>query len=403
MPRVLTVDDSRAIRSIVSKQVQDLGFEIDGAEDGEQGLTRLEECSYDLVLLDVTMPVLDGPGMLAKMRERGDKTPVLMLTSESKRSVVAGAMKMGIEDYILKPFKPEELRVKILKALKLQEGAVASAVVSPMTAQPTAAPVAAPAQMGGMGGMGGMGSMGADTPAAGKQFVDILVIDDMENVQKKLRTMIPAHLSMNACVSAQTALTMCRERVYRAVLIDVEIPDVNSVALMTQLRTIQPHAAFLGLYLRSNGDPEVEAKKNGFDGWLLKPFEAGAVEDFLLQFFDNQEIITADDNLLKVTPFSGREDRLERYFARLGSLMEKFLENMAAACFDEAILDLSGMPAKPDKTPRLMAAVQDKSKKMGIELRIVGTPETKTVLNMFADTCALPFYESVQAARAASH
>lgn len=46
--------------------------------------------------------------MLAKMRERGVKTPVLMLTSESKRSVVSGVMKLGIEDYISKPFKPEE-------------------------------------------------------------------------------------------------------------------------------------------------------------------------------------------------------------------------------------------------------------------------------------------------------
>ena len=52
------------------------------------------------------------------VRERGDKTPVLMLTSESKRSVVSTVMKLGIEDYILKPFKPEELKAKVSKVLK---------------------------------------------------------------------------------------------------------------------------------------------------------------------------------------------------------------------------------------------------------------------------------------------
>lgn len=117
MTRILTVDDSRAIRSIVSRQVADMGFDLDEAEDGEQGLLRLAELSYDLVILDVTMPVLDGPGMLRKMRERGDTTAVLMLTSESKRSIIADCMKLGIEDYILKPFKPEELRAKVTKIL----------------------------------------------------------------------------------------------------------------------------------------------------------------------------------------------------------------------------------------------------------------------------------------------
>src|SRR3954453_22168722 len=119
MPRILTGDDSRTVRMSLTKQVSELGFDIDEAEDGEQGLAKLEESTFDLVLLDVTMPVLDGPGMLAKMRANGNKTPVLMLTSESKRTIVAQLMKLGIDDYILKPFKNDELKRKILKSLKM--------------------------------------------------------------------------------------------------------------------------------------------------------------------------------------------------------------------------------------------------------------------------------------------
>ncbi|HUJ25444.1 MAG TPA: response regulator, partial [Myxococcales bacterium] len=80
--RVLTVDDSRAVRSIVRKQITEMGFEAIEAEDGQQGLEKLKEGEIDLVLLDVTMPVMDGPAMLAKMREGGSKIPVIMLTSE---------------------------------------------------------------------------------------------------------------------------------------------------------------------------------------------------------------------------------------------------------------------------------------------------------------------------------
>src|SRR4051794_3296147 len=163
MPRILTIDDSSTIRSIITKQMSDLGFEVDQAEDGKLGLARLEEISVDLILLDVTMPVMDGPTMLAALRETGNRTPVIMLTSESKRSIVAGAVKLGIEDYILKPFKPDELRGKVMKALRLDGGGA-----GPVAANPSLAS-AAPASV----------SAGASTGTS-RQFTDILVVDDME-------------------------------------------------------------------------------------------------------------------------------------------------------------------------------------------------------------------------------
>lgn len=122
MPAILTVDDSRAVRSIVGKQVRELGYEVLEAEDGVQGLEQLAQATVELVLLDVSMPCMDGPTMLQKMREGGNQTPVIMLTSESKRSIVAGTMMMGISDYILKPFKPEELRQKVLAVLQGEPG-----------------------------------------------------------------------------------------------------------------------------------------------------------------------------------------------------------------------------------------------------------------------------------------
>ena len=383
MARILTVDDSKAIRMIVSKQVTELGFEVDEAEDGLIGLDKLEELEYDLVILDVTMPNLDGPGMLNKMREKGNKTPVLMLTSESKKSIMVDVMKAGIEDYILKPFKPEELKAKVLKVLKLS-----GPVGAPIAAGPAAAVAAAPAAMPGR------------MDPTGKQFLDILVIDDMENVHKKLKSLVPQHVTVGGAVSASAALQLCRDKVFRVVLIDTDIPDVNSAALMNQLRTLQQHAAFLALPLRTTNDVQKEMQALGFDDIIFKPFDKDSIDDFMIRYFNDQDLVVAEDNLVKVGAFSGKEDRLDKYFLRVTKLLEESIEKMAAACFDDVIVDLTIAPVKPDKTPRLVLDIQREAQKRGVGVKLVAGTELQALLKKFDETAKLVISPTVSEAKA---
>jgi two-component system, cell cycle response regulator len=383
MSRILTVDDSKAIRMIVGKQVLELGFEVDEAEDGLVGLSKLEEIAYDLVILDVTMPNLDGPGMLAKMREAGNKTPVLMLTSESKKSIMVDVMKAGIEDYILKPFKPEELKAKVLKVLKL---------TGPIGASLASAPAVAAAPAG--------AAMAGRADPTGKQFIDILVIDDMENVHKKLKTLVPPHVTVTGAVSASAALTMCRDKVFRVVLVDTDIPDVNSAALMNQLRTLQQHAAFLALPLRTTNDVQKEMQALGFDDVIFKPFDKDSIDDFLIRYFNDQELVVADENLVKVGPFSGKEDRIDKYFLRVTRLLEENIEKLAAACFDEVIVDLTSSPVKSDKTPRLVLDIKREANKRGIEVKLVAGAEVSGLLKKFDETAKLVISPTINEARA---
>lgn len=385
MMRVLTVDDSRAVRSIVRKQLLEMGFEVGEAEDGQQGLVKLAESKFDLVLLDVTMPVLDGPGMLAKMREGNDKTPVIMLTSESKRSIVAGAMKLGINDYILKPFKPEELRAKILSVVgggaeEAVPSAVAAGIVSP-GASATHAPVP------------------SDTSGVAGKFIDILLIDDMENVPKKLRGSVPQHITMNSYTSAQAALAVCREKVFRVILVDSELPEVASGVLARQLKLLQPHAAVLAMPLRSANDVMGELKEEGFDDVLFKPFTQDIVDDFLLKYFDNQEILVCEDNILKVGRFAGKDDRLEHYLNRLNDLFLEAIKKVASACYDDVIVDLTNAPARQERLPRVLVAFAENAKSAGLELKLVGTAETTKILSAFTETKSVPLFGTVQEAR----
>ncbi len=387
MPIILTVDDSRAVRTIVSKQVKDLGFDVAEAEDGVLGLAKLAECQYDLVILDVTMPNMDGPAMLAKMRDAGNMTPVIMLTSESKRSIIAGAMKSGITDYILKPFKPEELRAKILTVL--QGGGGAEEVV-------------APSMPGGMAAAGVADGPAPSREGGAKQFVDVMVVDDMENVHKRLRGMLPNHLTMNGFTSAQSALASAREKVYRVILMDTEIPDVNSAVLAQQIKVLQPHASFVALTLRTSGDPTKEPRDQGFSDVMFKPFTQDHIDDFLVQYFDNQDFLTNDDNLLKVAPFTGKPERLDRYYGRVAQLFPAALNKVAAACYEEIVLDLSKVPTQGDRLPKLLVTVAEQVKDVGMSMSVVGTPDVQKVLAQFEETRAIKYFGSVQEARAAA-
>lgn len=369
MTRILTVDDSRAVRTIIGKTLR-ANFDIFEAEDGEKGLAVLQEETVDLVLLDVTMPVMDGPEMLKRMRERGDNTPVILLTAESKTSLIGGMMQAGISDYILKPFKPDELMAKITKVLGPQ---------MPEAPGPAAQQFTGP------------------TPAAGKPFVDVLMIDDMENVAKKFRSLMPKHIKVNNVMDGQSALAACRERVFRTIVVDMIIPDVNSVALTSQLRVLQPTAAFLALYMRNFENPAKDARDNGFDGFLIKPFDPAQVNDFLSQYYDAQDLLALEDNVMSLSEFPNSKDRRAHYVGRLMGLASEAIEKCAAACYEDVIMDLSTTP--PEETlPKILIGAQKRCSEVGLTLRIVGDDSVGRTLSSLSETADIPVYPTVKEA-----
>jgi DNA-binding response OmpR family regulator len=367
MPRVLTVDDSRVIRVMVSKQARELGCEVDEAEDGEQALGKLAAGKFDLVVLDVTMPVLAGPEMMSRLRGRGDETPVLMLTSDSTREVVVGLMKLGISDYVLKPFKTEELAAKMRKILRIEE------------VQP-----------------------GAPAPLAGTQpkpVVDVLLIDDMENVEKRLRTTLPESVSMDGARGSQAAGALCLEKSYRAIVIDTDIPNENATSLLRQLKMLQPKAQFVALYLRSVARAKDEARANGFHGHLFKPFQPEEVDEFMSRHLLDDTLIRRQDNVLKAFPYRGKEDRVDRYFTQITTDIPTTLEALANASFEEAIFDATDLPRSPEKMARFVHELVTRGDRLGVEVLLVGPLDFRKLLKDVAETARLPVYASVEEAR----
>ena len=115
MPRVMTVDDSRAVRTIVTKQMKELNFEVDEAEDGQQALDACRRNMPDVIFLDWSLPVMSGLDFLATLRkeEGGKKPKVVFCAAENDVAQIARAMRAGADEYILKPFDRELVEAKL--------------------------------------------------------------------------------------------------------------------------------------------------------------------------------------------------------------------------------------------------------------------------------------------------
>jgi len=120
--KILTVDDSKTIRMIVKKAFKPFDVELLEAENGVEGLATADKAKPDLIILDITMPVMTGVEMLGKMKEQDSlkNIPVIMLTAESGKDNVMQIVKMGVKDYMVKPFKGEQLIDRASKFLDIR-------------------------------------------------------------------------------------------------------------------------------------------------------------------------------------------------------------------------------------------------------------------------------------------
>jgi DNA-binding response OmpR family regulator len=112
MARLLVVDDDRSLLELLGDYLGRLGHEVEGIADGAQALVRLEESPADLVILDVTMPGLDGWRVLARIRAVS-RVPVIMLTARADEPDVLRGFAAGADDYVTKPFSFAQLAARI--------------------------------------------------------------------------------------------------------------------------------------------------------------------------------------------------------------------------------------------------------------------------------------------------
>ena len=117
MAKILIVDDEPRIRELIREHLQYAGFTCEEAADGSAALTQLSDGSFDLVILDIMMPFMDGMTCLREMRTRHINTPVIILTARGEEYDKLAGLEGGADDYVVKPFSPRELVARVRAVL----------------------------------------------------------------------------------------------------------------------------------------------------------------------------------------------------------------------------------------------------------------------------------------------
>ena len=126
MKRVLLVEDNREIAGMLFDYFECAGMELDYADNGELGVKLAMENTFDIILLDLMLPRMDGLTMCNKLRDAGNNTPVLMLTALDSRDDMLKGFQHGADDYLTKPFDLDILEARMMALIRRYHGTVAS-------------------------------------------------------------------------------------------------------------------------------------------------------------------------------------------------------------------------------------------------------------------------------------
>ena len=120
--KILLAEDEVDLNNVVTRYLKKNGYSVDSVLDGEEALNYLEYSEYDLVILDIMMPKVDGFEVIKKLRDKGNHTSVLMLTARDSADDKVKGLDLGADDYIVKPFDFNELMARIRAVVRRKYG-----------------------------------------------------------------------------------------------------------------------------------------------------------------------------------------------------------------------------------------------------------------------------------------
>jgi two-component system alkaline phosphatase synthesis response regulator PhoP len=115
---ILLVEDEEHLHEALKLNLEMEGYEVDSAYDGQEALKQIQSAHYDLVILDIMLPSLDGFSITERMRLNNNQTPILILSAKNTSANRVQGLKLGADDYLTKPFNLEELLLRVAKMIQ---------------------------------------------------------------------------------------------------------------------------------------------------------------------------------------------------------------------------------------------------------------------------------------------
>ncbi len=368
--KILTVDDSKTVRIIVRKAFKSYDCEILEAGNGVEGLSIAAKDAPDLILLDVTMPVMDGVEMLTKLKADPQlkAIPVIMLTAEGGRDNVLKIAKIGVRDYLVKPFKEDTLIEKAGRVIDLK----------PLSEQPTKA-------------------KSIFDPA------DILIVEDKPAIVAQIQEGLKHTPWKFHGVSTQgEALDYCAKTPPDLVLMSLSLPEEAAFTLFRIMRTNvkTKYTPIFALVVKTEVGQQQQAQTVGFSALITKPIEISELEAKIAKAMNldtSQRYFTLEPGFLIMRL---PENCSPSVLAEVGNYLKPKFSEAVDAGHTRMVIDIHQVKTLHMGVIKLLLQTMQTCRELTLQFALVGNHQIVTECKGFEDTRNWQFYDSVDDAKA---
>jgi CheY-like chemotaxis protein len=359
--KILTIDDSKTIRMIIAKAFKPYDCAIFEGANGIEGLAAALKEKPDVIILDLTMPVMDGYETLTKLRNEPalKQIPVIMLTAEAGRDNVLRIAKLGVRGYIIKPFKEGELLEKVGKIVKL------------VPRSQEAGPV-----------------------KSYRDPLDILVVDDKPVIIQQIQEALSqTPWKVQGVGDAKTALDRCVQQPPDALLISLSLPDGGGLRLFHGIgnNPKTQSVPVLGLSVKTATAEQEQAETAGFAAVITKPIDPARLHDKLVETLrldtSDRYFQQVDDILALTTPITLTPTATDDIL--------RFLEKKIAGFVDrgmvKVIINFSKTREVDWKLVKVGLRAVALCKELGLRYCLVGSEEFGKACEDYPEAISLPF------------
>ena len=352
MQKVLIVDDMASVRASLATCLQGMAVSISFAEDGAAALKLLRSEKFDVALLDLHMPVLDGPQLIRLLRGNPVPCDFIFVTASASRAALADLFKLGVSDYIAKPFRCEEVREKVARALAKRRRAADQATPSVVALS------ARPAR-------------------------DLLVITGDVDLRGRFPGLLPPNLSALYAEDSGAAVKQSRLFSFRAIIVDPLLPGL-------EWKAVGPLQS--GALVFAIGD----AGPLNVDHVLPSPVESA--QAIVAALAADAAQVRVEDAVVHVGPGGGSP---ARGYRRAADFVSDTIGRLGESGARGVIVDLIALSQGGERLIQLVLQLHDWTAEHGMRLLLVGTPATKAALSVDVAAAAVPFFEDLEIAREA--
>ena len=368
--KILTVDDSRAVRIIVKKAFKTYNVEILEAANGVEGLAMAAKSLPDLILLDVTMPVMDGVEMLTKLKAEPalKAIPVIMLTAEAGREMVLKIAKLGIRDYIVKPFKEDVLNEKVGRIIDLR-------------------PI-------------------SETQTKRKTLSDpceILVVEDKPAIIQQINSgiRIPSW-KVHGVASTGETIDYCQKAIPDIIVISLSLPDDAAYTLFRLLRSNMKtkYVPVFALAVKTDLHAQQQAQQFGFSSIITKPidydeFESKVAKSINLDTSERYFLFDHDFLIVRMP-----ETTSTMAVNEISAYLKPKISEAVDQGFSRVIFDVHTVHNVNMALIKLLVDSMQICQELTLNYGLVGNPQIVQECRGFEESKDWKFHDSIDAAKA---